>query len=83
MVRDLLDLPANQAAWDLPALKDDPNVAIFGKQLENAKSPPPFPKWEEIGTALNNELDKVIRTKDTGQQAAEQLEKTVDSIGTA
>jgi multiple sugar transport system substrate-binding protein len=77
------DLPANQAAWDLPQLKDDPNVEVFGQQLENAKSPPPFPKWEEIGTALNNELDKVIRTKDTGQQAAEQLEKTVDSIGTA
>ncbi len=54
------DLPANQAAWKLPALAEDPNVAIFGKQLENAKSPPPFPKWEEIGTALNAELDKVI-----------------------
>ena len=35
-------LPANQAAWNLPALKDDPNVKIFGQQLENAKSPPPF-----------------------------------------
>jgi multiple sugar transport system substrate-binding protein len=77
------DLPANQAAWDLPALSEDPNVKVFGQQLENAKSPPPFPKWEEIGTALNTELDKVIRTKDTGAQAAEQLEKTVDSIGTA
>jgi multiple sugar transport system substrate-binding protein len=77
------DLPANQAAWQQPALAEDPNVAIFGKQLENAKSPPPFPKWEEIGTALNNELDSVLRSKDTGAQAADQLEKTVDAIGTA
>ena len=59
------DLPANQAAWKLPALAEDPNVAIFGKQLENAKSPPPFPKWEEIGTALNAELDKVIAQRRT------------------
>jgi multiple sugar transport system substrate-binding protein len=77
------DLPANQAAWKLPALAEDPNVAIFGKQLENAKSPPPFPKWEEIGTALNNELDSALRSKDTGAQAADQLQKTVDAIGTA
>jgi multiple sugar transport system substrate-binding protein len=77
------DLPANQAAWQLPALAEDPNVKIFGEQLKSAKSPPPFPKWEEIGTALNAELDKIIGTGDTGAQAAEKLEQTVEAIGTA
>ena len=77
------DLPANQAAWDLPALAEDPNVKVFGEQLNNAMSPPPFPKWEEIGTALNAELDKVIRSAGSGQEAADQLEETVSAIGTA
>jgi len=77
------DLPANQAAWQLPALAEDPNVKIFGTQLENAKSPPPFSKWEEIGTTLNTQLDKVLRSESDGTQAAEQLEKSVDAIGTA
>jgi multiple sugar transport system substrate-binding protein len=75
------DLPANQAAWDLPALSDDPNVKVFGEQLKNAKSPPPFPKWEELGTSLNNELDKVIGSKASGQQAADQLEQSMEAIG--
>jgi len=76
------DLPANQAAWDQPALAEDPNVKIFGEQLENAKSPPAFPRWEEIGTTLNTELDKVIRSKDDGQQAAAKLNESLSAIGT-
>ena len=43
------DLPSNQAAWELPALTEDENVKLFGEQLKDAKSPPPFPKWEQIG----------------------------------
>ena len=58
-------------------------MKVFGEQLNNAKSPPPFPKWEEIGTALNAELDKVIRSAGSGQEAADQLEETVSAIGTA
>ncbi len=75
------DLPANQAAWDLPALTEDKNVKVFGEQLNNAKSPPPFPRWEEIGTSLNNELDKIVGSSESGQQGAQQLDKTVEAIG--
>ena len=75
------DLPANQAAWDLPALTEDENVKVFGEQLNNAKSPPPFPRWEEIGTSLNNELDKIVGSNESGQQGAQQLDKTVEAIG--
>ena len=75
------DLPANQSAWSQPQLADDPNVKVFGEQLKNAKSVPPFPRWEEIGTNLNNTLDQVIRTKDSGQQAADTLEQSVEKIG--
>ena len=36
----MTDLPAVQAAWDDPALKDDPNVAMFGEQLKDTKAQP-------------------------------------------
>jgi len=77
------DLPANQEAWELPALKEDPNVEVFGEQLNDAKSPPPFPRWEEIGTALNAELDKAIRSAPDGRQAAQKINETVSAIGAA
>src|SRR5665648_1263509 len=34
------DLPAVKSAWQDPALTADPKLAVFGKQLEDAKAPP-------------------------------------------
>ncbi len=42
------DLPAVQAAWDDPALADDPLLSAFGEQLADAKAPPAIPTWEEV-----------------------------------
>ena len=57
------DLPSNQAAWDQPALTKDPRVKVFGEQLEDAKTAPVFPKWEQFATKLNNELDEAFTTR--------------------
>ena len=37
--QDVTDLPAVQAAWDDPAIKNDPHVAMFGQQLKDTKAP--------------------------------------------
>ena len=42
------DLPAVQSAWDDPTLADDEMLATFGEQLEDAKSPPAIPTWEQV-----------------------------------
>ena len=36
---------------------------------------------EELGTSLNNELDKLIGSGASGQQAADQLEQSMEAIG--
>ena len=52
-------LPAVQAAWEQRRRwPTDEKLAIFGEQLEDAKSPPPIPTWEEIAAELNTELEK-------------------------
>ena len=42
------DLPAVQAAWETGELADDPQLQVFGEQLENAVAPPAVPTWEEV-----------------------------------
>ena len=49
--KDVTDLPAVQAAWDDPALKDDPNVAMFGEQLKDTKAQPAIATWSEVAYA--------------------------------
>ena len=47
------DLPAVQAAWEDPALADDPLLSAFGEQLDDAKAPPAIPTWEEVASAID------------------------------
>ncbi len=54
------DLPSNQAAWDEPELAEDPRVKVFGEQLEDAKTAPVFPKWEQYALKLNDALDETF-----------------------
>ena len=52
-------LPAVQSAWDDPALSGDENVAVFGEQLQDTKAPPAISTWNEVSTAINDNLEKV------------------------
>ncbi len=57
--QDVTDLPAVQAAWDDPALKNDPNVAMFGEQLKDTKAQPAISTWSEVADAINSNLEKM------------------------
>ncbi len=76
------DLPSNQAAWDQPALTEDPRVKVFGEQLEDAKTAPVFPKWEQFATKLNNQLDETMTSGQSGAEATKKYQETAEQIGT-
>ena len=76
------DLPSNQEAWKLPALADDPRLKLFGEQLEDAKTAPVFPKWEEFATTLNAMLDDAFTSGESAEAANEGFQKAGDEIGT-
>ena len=74
-------LPSVQAAWDDPALKDDPNVAMFGTQLQDTKAQPATETWTELSAALNSTLEKLTTGDMTPQEAADEMQAEAEKIG--
>lgn len=79
---EVTDLPAVAAAWDDPALKADPNVAMFGEQLKSTKAQPAISTWSELGEALNATLEKLTTGGMTPQAAADAMQADAERIGT-
>jgi multiple sugar transport system substrate-binding protein len=76
------DLPSNQEAWELPQLADDPKLKIFGEQLQDAKTAPPFPKWEEFATELNAKLDAAFTSDMDPAAAVKEFQAAAEATGT-
>jgi multiple sugar transport system substrate-binding protein len=75
-------LPSVRAAWDDPALADDEMLATFGDQLEDAKSPPAIPSWEEVATAIDAQIEQVTQGSATPEDACAAMQQEAESIGT-
>ncbi|HWM22862.1 MAG TPA: sugar ABC transporter substrate-binding protein [Ilumatobacteraceae bacterium] len=76
------DLPSVQAAWDDPALADDELVAAFGDQLEDAKSAPAIPNWEQIASAIDDQIEVVTAGETTPEDGCAAMQQEAESIGT-
>jgi multiple sugar transport system substrate-binding protein len=76
------DLPAVQAAWDESALADDPLLAVFGEQLQDAKSPPAIPTWEEVASAIDDQVEQVTQGDTSPEDGCTAMQEEADSIGT-
>ena len=76
------DLPAVQAAWDDEALAGDELLAAFGEQLEDAKSPPAIPTWEQVATAIDGQIERVALGDATPEEACQAMQEEAESIGT-
>lgn len=76
------DLPAVQSGWDDPAVKSDPNVAMFGEQLKDTKAQPVTATWSELSSAINDTLEKMTTGNLEPQAAADQMQQAAESIGT-
>jgi multiple sugar transport system substrate-binding protein len=75
-------LPAVQSAWDDPTLAGDENVATFGTQLQDTKAPPAIPTWNEVSTAINDNLERVTTGSVAPADGAKAMEEAASAIGT-
>ena len=76
------DLPSVKSAWTDPALTADENLAVFGKQLEDAKAPPATATWEQVAAAFDTEMEKVMKSGLDPAAALKAVQAKADSIGT-
>jgi multiple sugar transport system substrate-binding protein len=76
------DLPSVKSAWTDPALTADPKLAVFGKQLEDAKAPPATATWEQVAAAFDTEMEKVAKSGLDPAAALKAVQSKADSIGT-
>jgi multiple sugar transport system substrate-binding protein len=76
-------LPSVESAWESGELSTDEQLALFGEQLGDAKSPPPLAKWEQVAVeAVNAEVEKATTGGSTPEQAAQAMQQKAESIGT-
>jgi multiple sugar transport system substrate-binding protein len=76
-------LPSVESAWEGGKLSTDEQLALFGEQLKDAKSPPPIPKWEQVAAeAINTEMEKVMSGDASAEQGAKAMQQKAESIGT-
>lgn len=76
------DLPAVKSAWEDPAMSQDPLLAAFGEQLNDAKSPPAIATWEQIAAVIDREIEKVVKGVVSPEEAASTMQSEATSIGT-
>jgi multiple sugar transport system substrate-binding protein len=77
-------LPSVETAWDSGPLANDENLSLFGEQLQDAKTPPAIPKWEQIASeAINAEMEKAMVGGASAEEAAKAMQAKASSIGTA
>ena len=76
------DLPSVKSAWTDPALTADEKLAVFGKQLEDAKAPPATVTWEQVAAAFDTEMEKVMKAGLDPAAALKAVQSKADSIGT-
>ena len=76
------DLPSVKSAWQDPTLTADANLAVFGKQLEDAKAPPAIATWEQVAAAFDSEMEKVAKSGLDPAAALKSVQSRADAIGT-
>ncbi len=76
------DLPSVKSAWTDSSLTGDEKLAIFGKQLEDAKAPPAIATWEQVAKAFDSEMEKVAKSGEDPAVALKAVQAKADSIGT-
>lgn len=80
-MRDTTDLPSVKAAWQDPFFADKPMIQVFGRQMFDTASPPTVPEWEQIASAIDDTMEKVVldpaMTEDQVNLALHELETVI------
>lgn len=80
-MRTTTDLPSVKEAWSDPFFADKPMVLVFGQQMFDTASPPTVPEWEQIASATEDAMEKIVLdptlTSDQIQLALQELETLI------
>ena len=76
------DLPAVKSAWQDPSISSDQLLPVFGKQLESAKAPPAIVNWEQVATAFDAEVEKMVKAGQSPADTAKAIQAKASAIGT-
>ncbi|HEY3437922.1 MAG TPA: extracellular solute-binding protein [Actinotalea sp.] len=74
------ELPAVTAAFDDPALADDPLVAVYAKQLQDSKPLPISTAWDAANAAILETLNAIALTGADKAQSLDALNQTIEEI---
>jgi multiple sugar transport system substrate-binding protein len=75
-------LPSVQAAWESGELADDPQLQVFGEQLESTMSPPSVPTWEQVAAVIDSDIEKATKGATPVEDAVSHMQSQAESIGT-
>ena len=76
------DLPSLTSAWTDPSLTADDKLAVFGKQLLDAKAPPAIATWDQVAAVFDSEMEKVTKAGEDPSTALKAVQAKSVSIGT-
>ncbi|MGH3332397.1 MAG: sugar ABC transporter substrate-binding protein [Nocardioidaceae bacterium] len=76
------DLPSVKAAWDTGKLAEDPQLQVFGGQLDNALAPPAVPTWEQVAAVIDSDVEKAVKGAAPVDEAVADMQSQAESIGT-
>lgn len=76
------NLPAVQAAWDDPAIADDPWLEVIKEAIPLAGSVPGVPGWSEVASMLGQEMELAARGQATPAEVLASAQTKADAIGT-
>lgn len=74
------DLPAARDAWESEALKKNPHMMAFRKQLEWTQAPPNHPSWEQIAFTIQRVQEQIVRGKVSIDEGYDVLTRDIRKI---
>ncbi len=74
------NLPARRSVWDQAGLANDPIVAPFATQLDNATALPKVPEWERIVTEMQIVAERMVRGQFSVDEAAKEIDARADRL---
>jgi multiple sugar transport system substrate-binding protein len=76
------DLPAVKAAWDSGELAEDPQLQVFGEQLESTIAPPAVPTWEQVAGVVDSDVEQAVKGATPVEDAVAHMQDEANRIGT-
>ena len=76
------DLPAVKSAWESGKLAEDPQLQVFGKQLDDALAPPAVPTWEQVAAVIDSDVEKAVKGASPVEDSVADMQSQAESLGT-